>query len=50
MKKVEETIVPLPLENAKKWLIIGFWIGQRVSDLLTLQPDQVRPAKNGGFM
>ena len=49
MKKVEETIVPLPLENAKKWLIIGFWIGQRVSDLLTLQPDQVRPAKNGGL-
>lgn len=49
MKKVEETIVPLPLENAKKWLIIGFWIGQRVSDLLTLQPEQVRAAKNGGL-
>ena len=33
MKKVEETIVPLPLENAKKWLIIGFWIGQQTKEI-----------------
>ena len=49
IKKVEETPVPATLANAKKWLIIGFWIGQRVSDLLTLEPDQVRPANNGGL-
>ncbi|MDB9836292.1 site-specific integrase [Flavobacteriaceae bacterium] len=37
------------LVNVQKWLIIGFWIGQRVSDLLTLKPEQIRPAKNGGI-
>ncbi len=36
------------LDNARKWLIIGFWIGQRVSDLLKLSPEQCRPAPNGG--
>jgi len=35
------------LANVQKWLIVGFWIGQRVSDLLTLKPEQIRPAKNG---
>lgn len=37
------------LNNARKWIIIGFWIGQRVSDLLKLSPDQCRPAPNGGI-
>jgi integrase len=37
------------LENVRSWLIIGFWIGQRVSDLLTLTPHQLRPAPNGGL-
>tara|TARA_B110000037_G_scaffold185097_1_gene214359 strand:- start:780 stop:1046 length:267 start_codon:yes stop_codon:yes gene_type:complete len=36
------------LENVRNWLIIGFWIGQRVSDLLTITPDQLRDAPNGG--
>ncbi|MDB2521181.1 tyrosine-type recombinase/integrase, partial [Flavobacteriaceae bacterium] len=37
------------LENVRSWMIIGFWIGQRVSDLLTLTPDQLRNAPNGGL-
>ena len=36
------------LRNAQKWLILGFWLGQRVSDLLRLDPSWIRPAKNGG--
>jgi integrase len=50
LKKIEE--VPLGkkhLENVRSWLIIGFWIGQRVSDLLSLSPDQLRNAPNGGL-
>lgn len=39
----------MTLSNVQKWIIIGFWIGQRVSDLLTLKPSQIRAAKNGGI-
>lgn len=49
MKNVEKTEVPKSLEKAKKWLILGFWLSQRVSDLLTLKPSQIRKAKNGGL-
>ena len=49
IKQVVDTAVPLPLVRAKKWLIIGFWLGQRVSDLLSLRPEQIRFAKNGGL-
>jgi len=35
------------LENVRCWLIIGFWLGQRISDLLALQPQQLREAPNG---
>jgi len=28
------------LRNAQKWLILGFWLGQRVSDLLRLDPSR----------
>ena len=48
IKKIENCKVPQNLENTKKWLIIGCWIGQRVSDLLTLTPGQIRPSKNKG--
>ncbi len=37
------------LETTRNWLILGFWLGQRVSDLLTLRPDQLRNAPNGGI-
>lgn len=36
------------LRNAQKWMVLGFWLGQRVSDLLRLDPSWIRPAKNGG--
>jgi integrase len=37
------------LKNTRKWLVIGFWLGQRVSDLLTLKTSQTRVAPNGGL-
>ena len=37
------------LENVRTWLIIGFWLGQRISDLLSLEPQQLRDAPNGGL-
>ena len=50
LKKIEEvSLEKKHLENVRSWLIIGFWIGQRVSDLLTLTPHQLRPAPNGGL-
>lgn len=36
------------LANARRWLILGFWLGQRVNDLLSLTQDQLRNAPNGG--
>ena len=49
IKKIETCQLPSSLENTRKWLLIGCWVGQRVSDLLTLRPDQIRPAKNKGI-
>lgn len=50
LQKIENTVLEKKhLENVRSWLIVGFWIGQRVSDLLTLTPDQLRPAPNGGL-
>lgn len=49
LKKVEAAELPKHLDNARRWLLIGFWIGQRVSDLLTLEPHQLREAPNGGI-
>ncbi len=37
------------LDTTRKWIILGFWLGQRVSDLLTLRPHQLREAPNGGL-
>ncbi len=49
LKKIEKVALDKKhLENVRNWLIIGFWIGQRVSDLLTITPDQLRDAPNGG--
>ena len=47
--RVENVVLPQRLENARKWLILGFWLGQRVSDLLALKPNQVRQAPKGGL-
>ena len=38
------------LENSRKWLLIGLAIGQRVSDLLTLEPNQIRQAGQGLYI
>jgi hypothetical protein len=39
--------LPSTLENAKKWMLIGLFIGQRVSDLLNIKPRQLRFIENG---
>ena len=38
------------MENTRKWLLIGLSIGQRVSDLLRLDPIQIRSAKHGLYI
>ena len=38
------------LENTRKWMLIGFYSGQRVSDLLKLTEAQVRQAMNGVYI
>ncbi|MDA8932481.1 site-specific integrase [Flavobacteriaceae bacterium] len=35
------------LKNTKKWMLIGIYIGQRVSDLLSITPSQVRVVEPG---
>jgi integrase len=42
----DTTLERSALENAKDWLIIGCFIGQRVSDLLTLTSDNIK-VRNG---
>jgi integrase len=42
LERIDNTIFLRPaLENAKNWLIIGCYTGQRVSDLLTLTKDNI---------
>jgi integrase len=42
--------LPSTLENARKWILIGLYIGQRVSDLLALKPSQLRFIENGVYI
>jgi integrase len=35
------------LINTKKWTLIGLYIGQRISDLLKLKPEDIRQEDNG---
>ena len=42
--------LPSTLENAKKWILIGLYVGQRVSDLLALKPSQLRFIENGVYI
>ena len=42
--------LPSTLENAKKWILVGLYIGQRVSDLLALKPSQLRFIENGVYI
>jgi len=49
LRKIGTVEMPKHLDNARRWLLIGFWIGQRVPDLLTLEPFKLRDAPNGGL-
>jgi len=42
--------IPSELEDSYKWLMIGLSIGQRVSDLLSLNASNVRKANNGLYI
>jgi integrase len=42
--------LPSTLENARKWMLIGLYVGQRVSDLLALKPFQLRFIENGVYI
>lgn len=42
--------LPSSLENARKWMLIGLYIGQRVSDLLILEPSQLRFLEQGVYV
>ena len=42
--------LPSTLENARKWMLIGLYVGQRVSDLLNLKPSQLRFIENGIYI
>ena len=49
LERIERIKLPNErLENTRKWIIIGFWIGQRVSDLLAISKLDIRSAPNGG--
>ena len=42
--------LPSTLENARKWILIGLYVGQRVSDLLALKPSQLRFIESGVYI
>ena len=42
--------LPSTLENARKWILIGLYVGQRVSGLLALKPSQLRFIENGVYI
>ena len=42
--------LPSTLENARRWMLIGLFIGQRVSDLLILKPSQLRFIEKGIYV
>ena len=42
--------LPSTLENARKWMLIGLYVGQRVSDLLNFKPSQLRFIENGIYI
>ena len=48
IKALEE--LPSTLENARKWMLVGLYLGQRVSDLLDLKPSQLRFIENGVYI
>jgi integrase len=43
---IKKATLPLHLINSWKWMLIGLYTGQRVADLLSLKPDQLREGPN----
>ena len=43
---IKKVTLPLHLINSWKWMLIGLYTGQRVADLLSLKPDQLREGPN----
>jgi len=48
LKKLKQ--IPETFKDSYKWLLIGLCIGQRVSDLLKLSPDNLRKAPTGLYI
>lgn len=44
------TGLPSTLENSRRWMLIGLFIGQRVSDLLRLTSQNIRKAEVGVYV
>ena len=44
------TGLPSTLENTRRWMLTGLYIGQRVSDLLSLTPNCIRRAEVGVYV
>ena len=43
---IKKASLPSHLKNSWKWMLIGLYTGQRVADLLSLKPDQLRDGPN----
>ena len=43
---IKKATLPLHLINSWKWMLIGLYKGQRVTDLLSLKPEQLREGPN----
>ena len=43
---IKKATLPFHLINSWKWMLIGLYTGQRVADLLSLKPDQLREGPN----
>jgi len=43
---IKKAALPSYLINSWKWILIGLYTGQRVADLLSLKPDQLREGPN----
>ena len=43
---IKKARLPSHLKNSWKWMLIGLYTGQRVADLLSLKPDQLREGPN----
>ena len=48
INKLKELVnLPCELENIRKWFLLGLNIGQRISDVLKITPQNLRQAPSG---